>query len=193
MKTDETIFHEFLNAFREVPPADFDIISQHMHARTIKSGDVLLEPGKTAKELFFVISGILKITSVSEKGKEVVQFFVKSNKFCTILYSFNGAVISNEGIATATDARVLAISRSQLLTLYQKIPYLKNMIDSITQKTLLDKIQARNVLMGEDATVRYHKFLTQHPDIMQQVQLSDIASYLGITQQSLSRIRRNIK
>jgi CRP-like cAMP-binding protein len=47
--------------------------------------------------------------------------------------------------------------------------------------------------MGEDALTRYKKFLSRQPDIALRVQLADVASYLGITQQSLSRIRRNIR
>ena len=70
--------------------------------------------------------------------------------------------------------------------------YFKTLVESITHQALLDKIQIRNNLMGEEATTRYHKFISNQPDIMLRVPLSDVASYLGITQQSLSRIRRNM-
>jgi CRP/FNR family transcriptional regulator, anaerobic regulatory protein len=193
LEADKTIFHKFLNLFREIPEADFDVITQYLHVRDVKVGEVLLNEGRTAKELFFVISGILKIVSTNEKGNEIIQFFIKENKFCTILYSFNDDVVSREGIVAATDGKVLVFPKAKLNSLYEKLPYFKGLVESITQRALIDKIQIRNSLMGEEAAIRYHKFVSQQPDILLRVPLSDVASYLGITQQSLSRIRRNIK
>jgi CRP/FNR family transcriptional regulator, anaerobic regulatory protein len=192
MEADKMIFHRFLNFFKEIPAADFELIGQHLQHRDILPGQVLLQQGKTAKELFFVAAGILKIVSTSEKGNDVIQFFIKENKFCTILYSFNGGVVSQESIVAATHGELLVFSRTSLDALYEKLPYFKSLVESITQQALIDKIRVRNSLMGEEATTRYHKFISQQPDIMLRVPLSDVASYLGITQQSLSRIRRNI-
>ena len=186
------IFHRFLNQFKEIPAADFELISQHLQHKDIVPGQVLLQQGKTAKELFFVATGILKIVSTSEKGNDVIQFFIKENKFCTILYSFNGGIVAHEGIVAATRGELLVFSKTSLDALYGKLPYFKGLVESITHQALLDKIQIRNSLMGEEATTRYHKFISNQPDIMLRVPLSDVASYLGITQQSLSRIRRNM-
>jgi CRP-like cAMP-binding protein len=192
MEADKMIFHRFLNQFKEIPAADFELISQHLQHKDIVPGQVLLQQGKTAKELFFVATGILKIVSTSEKGNDVIQFFIKENKFCTILYSFNGGIVTHESIVAATHGELLVFSKTSLDALYGKLPYFKTLVESITQQALLDKIQIRNSLMGEEATTRYHKFIANQPDIMLRVPLSDVASYLGITQQSLSRIRRNM-
>lgn len=192
MEADKMIFHRFLNQFKEIPAADFELISQHLQHKDIVPGQVLLQQGKTAKELFFVATGILKIVSTSEKGNDVIQFFIKENKFCTILYSFNGGNVTHESIVAATHGELLVFSKTSLDALYGKLPYFKTLVESITQQALLDKIQIRNSLMGEEATTRYHKFVANQPDIMLRVPLSDVASYLGITQQSLSRIRRNM-
>jgi CRP-like cAMP-binding protein len=191
MEVNKTIFYRFLNLFREIPAAEFELIGQHLQHKDIVPGQVLLQQGKTAKELFFVATGILKIVSTSEKGNDVVQFFIKENKFCTILYSFNGGIVAHESIIAATTGELLVFSKTSLEALYDKLPYFKSLVESITQQALMDKIQMRNSLMGEEATIRYHKFISQQPDIMLRVPLSDVASYLGITQQSLSRIRRS--
>ncbi|MFP7657812.1 Crp/Fnr family transcriptional regulator [Chryseobacterium proteolyticum] len=192
MKKDIQTFHQFLNSIREISTQDFDLICQYMEIKEMGVGTILLQEGKIAKDLFFVLDGILKIVSTNEKGNEVIHFFIKENKFCTILYSFTDEVISREEIIAATSARVLVFSRKNLNELFEKLPHFKNLIENITQKTLMEKIKARNHLMGEEATIRYHKFISDHPDLMLKVPLSDVASYLGITQQSLSRIRKNI-
>jgi CRP-like cAMP-binding protein len=84
----------------------------------------------------------------------------------------------------------MCIDRAALMELYSKYPVLKTTIDQSIQKTLLEKINTRNTYLGYDSSARYRLFLERQPEIATRVQLGDIASYLGITRQSLSRIRR---
>jgi CRP-like cAMP-binding protein len=67
---------------------------------------------------------------------------------------------------------------------------MNELIDRITYQRLLDKIQIRNAYLGQDSATRYKLFMEQEPDIALRVPLKDIASYLEITPQSLSRIRK---
>jgi hypothetical protein len=67
------------------------------------------------------------------------------------------------------------------------------LINQVTHQALLDKIAIRNAYLGQDSTTRYKTFMANQPEIASKVPLSDIASYLGITPQSLSRIRKNIR
>jgi len=87
----------------------------------------------------------------------------------------------------------LVLSRKNLDQLYTQIPYLEELITRITQQGLMDKIALANGYLGLDSTARYKRFLTRQAFVAAQVQLSDVASYLGITPQSLSRIRKNIR
>jgi CRP-like cAMP-binding protein len=123
----------------------------------------------------------------------MAYFFLKENQFCSILNSFNNDTAAAEGIEAACDAEIIVIKKQKLLALYQKLPYLKELVTGITTQSLLDKIQLKNSYMGEDAGTRYRNFLLRQPDIALRVSLTDIASYLGITQQSLSRIRKNMR
>lgn len=149
--------------------------------------------GMLPGSFFFIANGILKITSINEKGNHVTQFFLKENQFCSILSSLNDNTPAEESIICACDCELLVITKSKLLSLYKQLPYFEVSIKQLTTQTLLSKIQTRNAYMGEDALTRYKKFISRQPDIALRVPLVDIASYLGITQQSLSRIRRNIR
>jgi CRP/FNR family transcriptional regulator, anaerobic regulatory protein len=186
-------FIQYLQLFRNIPQEDVDTINGALRCRHVSEGDVLLEEGKTAKELFFICSGILRIVAINDKGIPVAYFFLKENQFCTILNSFNNNIPATEGVEAACDAAVLVLQKTELLSLYEQIPYLQQLITGIMQQALLDKIQIRNSYLGEDAASRYQKFLMRQPDIALRVSLRDIASYLGITQQSLSRIRKNTR
>lgn len=183
----------FLKLFRDISADDELLIASAMEYKHYKESDVLFKSGKICREMFFICKGVLRIKMINEKGNEVIHFFLKENQFCSILNSFTNKVIANESIQAACDAEVLAISCSNLDKLYLQIPYLKPLITQIIQQALLDKIAMRTGYLGQDSTTRYKTFMMRQPEIALRVPLSDIASYLGITPQSLSRIRKNIK
>ena len=180
----------FLQLFRPIPEEDQELITSYFEPRSYKEGDTIFRGGRICQEMYFINAGVLRIVVTNDKGIDVTYFFVKENQFCTILNSFNNQVPAQESIQAACDTEVLAITRNRLLDLYKQLPYMRELIDQITQQRLLDKIQLRNAYLGEDSASRYRLFMLQQPDIAQRVSLKDIASYLGITPQSLSRIRR---
>lgn len=179
--------HRFLSADEQA------LITAAFEQRHYKEGEALFKAGHVCRELFFICDGVIRITVTNQKGVELTHFFLKEDSFTTILYSFNNETIADESIQAACDADVLAISKSKLLILYNKIAVFKELIDQITQQKLMDKIKIRNAYLGEDSETRYHLFMQQQPDIVRRVPLKDIAGYLGITPQSLSRIRKNVK
>jgi CRP-like cAMP-binding protein len=162
----------YLQLFSPIPEADQQLISNAFQLRSLKEGE--------------------RIFAHTAEGKELTHFFLKENQFCTILNSFNNQVPAEESIEAACDAEILFIRRDALLELYKQLPYLKELITQIQQQALLDKIRIRNSYLGQDSTMQYKLFLIQQPDIATRVPLSDIASYLGVTPQSLSRIRKNM-
>lgn len=185
----EPLFN-YIQSIQPVSAEDRALITSHATHRIISEGDTLLEEGRTARELFFICEGILKIVKLNAKANNVTQFFLKENQFCTILNSFRTGVPAEESIQAACQGTVIVFAKDDLLHLYQVIPYFQNLIESISQQTLINKIRVRNSYQGEEASVRYEKFLQLQPEIALRVSLTDIASYLGVTPQSLSRIRR---
>ena len=187
------MFINYLRLFKNIPSADEAIIESELGYRKVSEGEVLLNQGDFCREMFFICKGVLRIVSQNEKGNKMAYFFLKENQFCSILNSFNNNVPAIEGIEAACDTELIVLKKQKLASLYEKLPYLKELITGITTQALLDKIQVRNSYLGEDASLRYQNFLIRQPDIALRVSLSDIASYLGITQQSLSRIRKNMR
>jgi CRP-like cAMP-binding protein len=182
----------YLEFFQNISSQDKEIICQNIEYRKVKEGEILLQEGNLAKELFFICKGVLKIVSISEKGNDVIHFFLMENQFCTILKSFNESIASNDRIQAACDAEIIVFQKDKLHSLYNSLPYFKDLLDNITRQALLDKVELRNSYIGEDATTRYQKFIVKQSGIALRVSQTDIASYLGITKQSLSRIRKNI-
>ena len=183
----------YLRLFRHIPAEDAALISAAFKPRVLKEGDVLFTSGHVCREMYFICNGVLRIMVHNDKGVEVTYFFLKENQFCTILNSFNNEIATEEGIQAACDGEVLVVTKPRLMELYQLLPYLKELIDQITQQALLDKIQIKNAYHGHDSTERYKLFMMRQPEIALRVSLTDVASYLGVTPQSLSRIRKNIR
>jgi CRP-like cAMP-binding protein len=183
-------FFHFLRLFRPISAADEALISAELRPRTVAPGEYLHQEGRVCRELFFIVEGVLRIIRQNERGQEVTHFFLKENQFCTILHSFTQAVPAAEGIQAACPARVIGLPKAGLERLYAQLPYLRELLDGIIQQALLDKIHTRNAYLGADAKTRYQLFLIRQPDVAQRVPLRDVASYLGLTPQSLSRLRR---
>ncbi|HEY8928562.1 MAG TPA: Crp/Fnr family transcriptional regulator [Mucilaginibacter sp.] len=183
----------YLKLLRFIPQEDEAIINAAFEPKAFKEGEFLFRgEGRVSREMFFVRKGVIRIASVNDAGIEITHVFYNENKFCTILQSFNDEVPAPAFIQACCDAEVLAISKSRLMELYKQVPYLKQVIDQINQLHLIEKVNTRNSYLGRDAEDQYKLFVMQNPDIAFRVALKDIASYLGITPQSLSRIRKHI-
>ncbi|SHN37020.1 Crp/Fnr family transcriptional regulator [Chitinophaga sp. CF418] len=180
----------YLQLGKALSESDQAAIQDAFECRTYKEGTTLFQSAHICRQLFFVCKGILRILVQNENGNEVTHHFIGEDRFCTILNSFTNQVVAHQTIQAACDAEVLYIDRAALMDLYEKYPPLKTAIDQSIQKTLLEKINTRNAYLGYDSSERYRLFLERQPDIARRVPLGNIASYLGITPQSLSRIRR---
>ncbi len=91
-----------------------------------------------------------------------------------------------------TDCKLIIFSREALEELSLIIIEWDNIINRITAKSLIDKVNRLSPMLNEEAKVRYLSFLDKFPHVANRIPLSLLASYLGITQSSLSRIRKNI-
>ena len=169
------------------------VIASFFQAGDLREGDYLFRSGRVCNKLFFIVSGIVRFLAVNDKGVEVTYYFVGENQFCTNLASFNDETVADSGIQCCSAAVVLSIQKSQLLALYGKLPFMEGLIDQVNQQRLLEKIRLKNIYSGEDSAGRYRLFLREQPEIAGRVPLGHVASYLNITPQSLSRIRRQLK
>ena len=182
----------FLRQFKPITDDDAAVITSFFKARQVKEGEYLFEGGKICRNLFFVTTGILRIVAINDKGRDITYYFIGDRQFCTILKSFNDETVAHDGIQACCDASILYISKKDLSALYQKLPYMADLINEVHQQRMLEKIRLKNAYSGEDAAERYRVFLSEQADIANRVPQHHIASYLNITPQSLSRIRRSL-
>jgi CRP-like cAMP-binding protein len=183
----------YVEALRVISGEEKAVLESYFQPIKMAEGGELFEGGKTCNLLFFICKGILKIHSFNERGMDVTHYFYRENQFCTILDSFNEGRFTEVKIQAACDAEVLQISKLNLYALYERLPFMKDIIDMAIQQGLLEKVRLRNSYLGQEAADQYKTFVAQRPDIALRVSVKDIASFLGITPQSLSRIRKQGK
>lgn len=181
-----------LNHYGHVPREDADTILAAWQPRTVKEGDVLLKIGTVCREYFFIAHGVLRITKILYYGQQVTHLFLKEEQFCTNLKSFAEQTPATEGIEAAYDTSLMVIGHDELMALNAQFPYLKPLLDEIFNITLIAKSRLRNAYRDHVSMVRYQMFLEVQPEVAARVSLKDVASYLSINPQSLTRIVKEL-
>lgn len=185
-------FVEYLKELLPLTPQEVQLVEESVIRRCYKRGDYLVEVGHVVHQVDFVISGVFRFFFYDKKGNEITGLFLKENDLVTHLSSFFELTPCSGSIQAETDCETLVISRSTWELFQKEIPEWNKAIKQISDRFLLSKIDFQRSLINQDAKTAYLGFLERYPTVVQRVQLSHIASFLGITQFSLSRIRKQL-
>jgi CRP-like cAMP-binding protein len=185
-------FFEYLNQFEKLSEEDKLLISLHTEIKTYPTNAIFLEAGKKANQVGFINSGIFRYFFNDKLGNEITSTFITENHFVTNLPSFNEFTVCSGTIIAETPCTVILISRENWNLFSNQISSWNSTINKITNKVLLEKTTFQRKLINQDAKSSYLEFVKLYPSIIQRVPLNHIASFLGITHFSLSRIRKQI-
>jgi CRP-like cAMP-binding protein len=182
----------YLLEFGQLNQQQIDMIKRKAQVLELKKGDYFSEAGKIPKQVAFIEEGILRVCYYNSEGDEITKYFVDENNFAVDINSFNQKIPSSEYVQAVTDCSLLVFSTESLNDLSATIIQWDGIINKITEKALVEKVNKLSPMLAEDATTRYLSFLEKFPNLANRIPLSYLASYLGITQSSLSRIRKSI-
>lgn len=182
-------FIEYILQFGDLNRQQLDLISSKAKEVELKKDNYFAEAGKVLKQVGFIREGILRICYYNNKGEEITKIFMEENH---LLYNLKNTP-STEYIQAATDCKLLVFSNKDWQEISDTIIAWDSIIQKLSNKALVQKLQRVSPLVSQDATTRYLEFMEKYPTLTNRIPLSYIASYLGITQQSLSRIRKNIR
>ncbi len=185
-------FIEYILRFGHLNKQQIDFISGKAEITGLNKNEYLAEAGKSIKRIAFILEGIARICYYDNKGDEITRYFFDKNH---LLYSpeFLTGMPMPEYWQTVTDCQLVVFSIRDWNEISDTIIGWDEIIQKIATKNHREKLERRSSLVAQDATTRYMEFLAKFPTLANQIPLSYIASYLGITQSSLSRIRKNIR
>jgi len=183
----------YLLQFGHFNQKQIDLVKAKAQERFLPKGEHFSEAGKIARHIAFIQEGVLMICYYNNKGEEIVHHFVDENHFVVDLESFNHKISSMIYIRAVTDCKLVSFTFESFKELSEIIMDWDKIINKITIKTLLDKVNVEQPKLNTDAKTRYLDFLKNFPDLANRIPLVHIASYLGVTATSLSRIRKNIR
>ena len=186
-------FIEYILKFGNLNQQQIELTSGKAMELELRKDEYYLEAGKIARQFGFILEGIARVCYFNNKGEEITKYFIDENNILVNLESFGNEIPSSAYVQAVIDCRVIVFSKQDWQELLNTIVGWDNIVHKITSKALLQKIERISPLVAEDATTRYLQFIEKYPSLANRIPLSYIASYLGITQSSLSRIRKNIR
>lgn len=184
--------NNYLSKVLDVPLEKVNMCSLHYEVKKIQKNQFLLQYGEICRYIYFVEKGLIKMYSIDKNGKEhIIQFAPES-----WLISDRSSLYFNEKsiyyIEAVEDSEVLLLHPDFINKLIGEFPNSLEKSDILLQKHIKSLQDRINSLLGETAEERYMKFIKMYPDLLMRVPQWMIASYLGITPESLSRVRKEL-
>lgn len=185
-------FENHLSEILDLPDTCLDFCKGEYEVKNIKKHTFLLREGEIAKWAVFVENGLLRMYSIDAQGKEHIIQFAPEKWLLSDRNSLFFDEKSKFYIEAVEDSQVLLLTPSFFSQIIEKFPQTAASQEMLLQKHIRNLQNRVNSLLGATAEERYLDFIKMYPDILQRVPQWMVASYLGITPESLSRVRKNI-
>ncbi|WP_431166184.1 Crp/Fnr family transcriptional regulator [Tenacibaculum halocynthiae] len=182
---------EFLQSKTTLTKKDIDLVKKYFIYEEVSGETILLKEGKIENYIYFLSEGIVKGYQNID-GKVVVQHLVSEFDFFTSLDSFITQTPSNDYYETITSCKLVKISKVHYDVLEKEASFWIPLVKDITNEHLKCKLERVKDFQMLTAKERYIKFVKNYPRLALQVSVDNIASFLGVQPQSLSRIRKQI-
>ena len=181
---------QFLQSTGRIGPADAAAIAEPFVAKTVARGGLLLRQGQVSNDYFFLDTGWLRAFALGPAGDEVSTGFYQPGRMVLEPASFFTRAPAQENIQALTDCTGWALTFGQFNELFHARPEFREFGRGLLVQGFA-RLKARMLEMVTlTAAERYAQLLRTSPELMQHVSVRHLASYLGITDTSLSRIRK---
>jgi len=174
-----------------LPADDLEFMVSLFKPLTLKKEEYFLQVGNRCNQVAFIKSGMLRIFYPNDKGEETTCYFSLPSEFVTSFSSFITQNSSTENIQAILPAELFVISKQDLEMLYHKIPATQEFGRKAAENLAINMEKRISLFLNNSAEERYQFLLKNNPVLIQTVPLQYLASYLGVTPQHLSRLRKN--
>lgn len=180
----------YLNKYVEFDKQEIDYIYSKLVLKTFKKKEYILKSGQICRERFFIVEGLVRSFYIDNKGNEKISNFAIENWWITDIESYVRESPSYSYIQTVENTKILMVSKVALEKLFVSIPKLERFFRIISDNTLIALQRKNDIYMQMNSKERYTHLVEGFPSFAQRVPQYMIASYLEMTPEYLSEIRR---
>lgn len=175
-----------------VSDKDLNIILSHFKPVQRDKNDLLLSAGQTSQNSYFVDKGCLRIYYINEEGKDVTRYIAFENQFATALVSFITKMPSTEYVQVIEKSELLYISHEDFNHLMEIVPQWREFYCSYLEKAYVNNTNRLMSFTTMAALERYTQLLKINPTIVKRLPNKIVASYINISQETLSRLKSKV-
>jgi len=167
-------------------------VSEYFQLESFAKNDYFVTQGKVCRKLAFIAEGVMRYCMFRDDGSDVTCFFMCETDFVGDPDSFFAQKPSDKNVQAITDCQLITTSYDDMQKMLRQLPRGKEILAAIDHYVTMRMLHQRTFLLNLDATVRYKEFMREYPHVLQRVPLGYVANFLGIAQQSLSRLRKQM-
>ena len=187
-----TLLRENIEKHIHLTDEEFVQFSAPFYLQKVQKKQMLLREGEICKFEGFVNKGCLRVYYLDESGFEKVLYFAAEGWWITDIDSFTNQAPSILNIEALEDSEILMITYPYKNILYETLPKVEKLFRVMTQKTHA-ALQRRMISsLSKTADKRYLEFITKYPHLEQRLSQQQVAAYLGISHEFLSKIRKKV-
>ena len=171
--------------------AELELVMKYFEHKNIKKKTILLKAGDTAQELYFIVSGCMRLF-YEKDGADISAYFFTDMMFAGAYDSFASRQPSRHSIETSEDCQILTISYKGWQQLFIELPKMSGFVLKIIEDRFISLHKLYTSLILDTPEERFINLQNERPDILQRIPQHQIATFLGVTPVSLSRIRNRL-
>lgn len=167
-------------------------LAQQLKTTIAQKNELLIQPGEIARTLYFVKSGLIRSYAIDENGKEITNCFMSQGELVISVDSFFSQKPAQEYIQVLQPAILQSLSWNQLNSYYADFPEANLIGRILIQKYYILCQQRATFIRNSSYQMRYHALIQQYPQIELQASQQQIASFLGVSRETLSRLKSRL-
>ena len=179
---------QFCNQLSQLTEEATSDLTEILKTKTIQKGDYLLKSGQVCKHLYYIDQGLAKTFFYKDDKEFIMRFFDEGLMF-TVLDSYVTQTPTHYMIMALEPTAITYVSHDDMEALCKKHHCIERFMRKLVSIASVNMIGRISEMLEENATERYNNFVSKNNSLLQRISLGDLASYIGITQVSLSRIR----
>lgn len=178
----------FANNFRTTPTEVEKLVSAFKE-KSVKKNETLISKGDICRYAYFVCKGSVRAYFIDDDGQEATRYIALENQFITTVHSFIAQTPTNEYIQATEQSELLQISYTDFKKLIEETTLTKDLYNKQLEVAYVTNHWRVESFLKMSAKQRYDFLIEANPAIIQRLSNKIVASYLGITQESLSRLK----